>query len=57
MAAEKCPCCDGWGKRQTIAANQPVWVSCTACDGDGVVYGPRHGKDENEQQEDKKKSA
>ncbi len=39
---EKCPCCDGWGKRlrpspRGYASPPPEEATCPACDGWGVI--------------------
>lgn len=41
MSHEKCPCCDGWGKREVYklmsTSATPDIVDCTACDGKGYI--------------------
>jgi hypothetical protein len=40
---KKCPCCDGWGKREIWlpiqASAEPIEKECFACYGTGVVWG------------------
>lgn len=39
--AQKCPACDGWGKRRTADWTRASEVDCPACKGAGVLWPPR----------------
>ena len=36
----KCPCCDGWGERETpsISATDGPKQTCRACSGSGIIW-------------------
>lgn len=35
----KCPCCDGYGKREGRRVAKIIFEPCCTCDGTGVVWG------------------
>jgi DnaJ-class molecular chaperone len=47
MKPEKCPCCDGWGKRHVYHDGSTVGeiVTCPACNGTGVIWPPEPCRD------------